>query len=164
MKVSVAARRNGLRAWNYLRVLLCVVFVLFLSGVVRGQENRQQPQTMSYENHNPVEYRGFGLRSVEGEIQDEQGVPIPNASLGLFTEIGHKLVGVVQSSSNGAFKFANVKSGRYRLVAKYDPFCVANVPITVTRLAWPGRRVYVYMRPRSYDSCSYGQMQKKTSR
>jgi hypothetical protein len=111
---------------------------------------------MVYENHNQIDSKAVALRAVTGKAHDEQGVMIPNVSLGLFTEKDHRLVMITWSATDGAFQFASVTPGRYRLVAKYDGLCPANVPIRVTRLSSADRGVDLHMMPRGIDTCSYG--------
>jgi Carboxypeptidase regulatory-like domain len=113
---------------------------------------------MTYENHNQVDPNPLSMRSLVGNVQDEKGVPIPAASLGLFTEAEHKLVSSAQSSPDGTFRLSDVPPGRYRLVVKFDSFCPANIPVAISRQAWGTRPIYVYMKPAGIDSCSYGQV------
>lgn len=110
---------------------------------------------MVYENHNQIDSKAVALRAVTGKAHDEQGIVIPNVSLGLFTEKDHRLVMITWSATDGAFQFTGVTPGRYRLVAKYDGLCPANVPIRVTRLS-SDRGVDLHMMPRGIDTCSYG--------
>jgi hypothetical protein len=139
-----------------IRQLMCVALLLS-AGVLLCQETPSSGGgSMAYENHNQTDYKALALRTVTGKIHDEQGVPIPKVSLGLFTEKDHKLVTVAESAADGTFKFAGVAPGMYRLVAKYDGFCSANVPIEVSRHASASRGVDLHMKPAGLDTCSYG--------
>jgi carboxypeptidase family protein len=145
-----------------LRLLLCVPLLLFPFGSLRSQDKSSaNPDGMTYEHHNQIDPQPLSVRSVVGNVQDEQGVPIQNAVLGLFTENEHKLITSAQVSHDGTFKLPDVPPGRYRLVVKYDSFCAANIPIEISRQVWGTRPIYVYMKPGGIDSCSYGQIGQK---
>jgi Carboxypeptidase regulatory-like domain len=139
--------------------LLCFLLLLFPIGSLRSQNNPSpSPDGMTYENHNQIDPHPLSVRSLAGNVQGLKGEPIPNASLGLFTETEHKLVTSAQTSQDGTFKFSGVQPGRYRLVVKCDGLCPANIPIAMNYHALGSRPIYVYMRPRGIDSCSYGQI------
>lgn len=139
------------------RQVMCIALLLGVGALLPGQDAPSPGNgPMVYENHNQTDYRALALRMVTGKAHDEQGVPIPKVSLGLFTEKDHKLVTVVESAADGTFTFANVTPGLYRLVAKYDSFCPANVPIDVSPNASAGRGVDLHMKPAGMDACSYG--------
>jgi hypothetical protein len=113
---------------------------------------------MVYENHNQTDYSALTVRSLKGLVHDEQGVPVPGVSFGVFTDADHRLIATVRSVSSGVFEFRNLAPGRYRLIAKYDGFCSANIPISISKRASAKRGVDVHMKPAGIDSCSYGTM------
>ncbi len=84
------------------------LLVLPVAGEERG---RSSPCIVEYEHHNQV--------------------AIPKVCVAVFTE--HKLVDTTESDAGGKFSLQNVPPGRYRLVAKADPLCVANVPLLVVK-------------------------------
>lgn len=137
---------------------LCLSLLLAVDSVNSQDKPSAPPSGMTYEQHNQIDPHPLSVRSVEGTVQDAQGVTIPEAALGLFTEKDHKLVSSAQSSRAGFFKFADVPSGKYRLVVKYDGFCAANIPVAIGRHGSGNQPIYVYMRPTAVDSCSYGQL------
>jgi hypothetical protein len=140
-----------------LRQLTWLIFLFFASTLLWSQEAPSSGGgSMIYENHNQIDYKALTLRAVTGKAHDEQGVPIPKVSLGLFTEKDHKLLTLVESATDGTFAFTSVVPGLYRLVAKYDGFCPANVPIAVSRRASVNRGVDLHMKPTGLDACSYG--------
>ena len=144
------------------RQLMCVALLLGAGALLWSQEVPSSGnRPMVYENHNQTDYHALVLRTVIGKARDEQGVPIPKVSLGLFTEKDHKFVAVIESAADGTFAFANVAPGLYRLVAKYDGFCPANVPIDVSPHASAGRSVELHMKPAGLDTCSYGTIGRK---
>ena len=150
-------------AGGTVRQLICIA-LLCVVAVVRGQQPPSPTDTpMEYEDQNQIDYKALTLHTVAGNAHDEQGVAVPTVRLGLFTESDHKLVASTEGAADGTFKFANVAPGLYRLVAKYDGFCPANVPIRVIRGGSPNRGVDLHMKPRGLDSCSYGTIGAKDS-
>jgi hypothetical protein len=86
-------------------------------------------------------------------------VPVPGACVGLFMPDG-KILSTTTTNDQGYFKIAPVSPGSYRLVAKFNGFCVANVPLSIVR--WPlgglliGRRIIIHIQPVRMHHCSYG--------
>ena len=121
------------------------------------------PSSTVYENHNQVDYGPLKVRAVLGtgevEIGDktQPGKTVLGACLSLFTEKEHKLVSSTTADSDGHFNFAAVPVGRYRLVARADSFCTANIPIEVVKSSRRKTRIVVHFRPASIDTCSYGE-------
>jgi len=147
------------------RQIMCISLLLCNNALARSQaEPSSGDGPMGYENHNQTDYKALIIRAVVGKAHDEQGVPIPNVSLGLFTEKDHKLVTVVESAADGTFEFRKVTPGLYRLVAKYNGFCAANVPIEVRHHASTNRVVDLHMKPARLDTCSYGTVALKSFR
>jgi hypothetical protein len=147
-----------------IRQLMFVALLLGAGVHLWGQKtSSSQRGSMVYENHNQTDYKALTLRAVTGRAHDEQRMPIPKVSLGLFTERDHELVTVVESADDGTFAFTNVEPGLYRLVAKYDGFCPANAPIEVSRHASASREIDLHMKPAGLDTCSYGTAGPKAS-
>lgn len=143
------------------RNLTIVLFVLlFVSQITFAQSKTDCSTGVNYENKNQVDPKPLILTSISGTIEDEQGVSIPDACLGIFTEDGQKLVMQVTSDKNGKFAFDSMPTGKYRLIAKYSPFCTANIPIEVItknrKGKSKGKKVVVHLKPSGIDSCSYG--------
>ena len=59
---------------------------------------------MQYENRNQVDYSPLVVRRVNGFVVDSQGVSIPAANVGVFTEPDHKLLFQTTTDSRGFFK------------------------------------------------------------
>lgn len=99
------------------------------------------------------------VNAVFGIAQDKDKVLVPNVCLGLFTEREHRLVESAVTDQEGRFNFGQVNPGRYRLVAKYEGFCTANVPVQIMRISSklkPRRNLLVlHMQLAEIDSCSY---------
>jgi len=108
---------------------------------------------ITYEDRNQTDYGPLRVGVVEGHVRDAQGVAIPNVCVALFNEPHHKLVATTQTDAKGRFRFRPVAGGGYRLVAKYEAFCPANVILQVQPTARKSLRVH--MRPAGIDTCSY---------
>lgn len=140
-----------------MRVFVLFAFQFLCAPGLWSQEPRTaSDKPMAYENHNQTDYSALTLRTVGGMARDEQGVPTPEVLFGLFTDKDHRLMATVRSASDGTFRFRDVAPGPYRLVVKYDGFCSANIPISVSRHASLKEDVDVHMKPAGLDSCSYG--------
>jgi len=117
-----------------------------------------------YENHNQVDYGPLKVRAVRGtgivEVGDktQPGRAVPGACLSLFTEKKHKFLASVVADSKGQFRFDAVPPGRYRLVARANAFCVANIPLEVVRSSRKKAEILVHFRPGGIDTCSYGDL------
>jgi hypothetical protein len=147
VRFRLAARRAGVK----LRTALVVV-MLNITAVAWTQ---QAPPERLYENHNQIDYKTITVRGVTGKAR-ETSLEVPNVSLGIFTEKDQRLVMTTRSSADGTFAFAVVPPGLYRLVATFDGFCAANVPIRLVRHGRAGRTVDLHMKPAGIDTCSYG--------
>ena len=78
------------------------------------------------------------------------------ASVSLFTEQGHALIGTVVTDRDGKFRFSKVDKGLYRIVARVEGLCTANIPILVESSLLAHRKVVITMRAKDIDTCSYG--------
>ncbi len=134
----------------------------FESEPVPVAEDRPVTTVLKYENHNQVDYGPLRVRRVAGRVVDaHNGAGIEGASIGLFTENGHRLISLFTSDRDGRYNCGALPRGRYRLVVKDSQrvLCVANVPVKV--VGWPGfrifgtRRIVVHLRGGGYDQCSY---------
>ena len=122
------------------------------------------PSSAVYENHNQVDYEPLkvlavlGTGMVETNDKSQPGKAVPGACLSLFTEKEHKLVASVTADSDGRFQFAAVPVGNYRLVARSDGFCTANIPLEVVKSSHRKPKLVVRFRPAGIDTCSYGEL------
>ena len=110
---------------------------------------------MTYENRNQVDYGPLRIHHRNGIVIDPDGVRIPSACMGIFSEADHRLVSSTHSNKKGDFEIRNLPDGNYRLVAKYDGFCAANARINVTAVKRKTGRLIVHVRPGGVDDCSY---------
>jgi hypothetical protein len=118
----------------------------------------QSSDVPRYENHNMIDYGPLVFRSVGGVVVDSAGVVVPGATIGVFTDVDHKLVTKTTTDARGSFTLQHISSGRYRLVAHFNGFCPANVPVRI--VSWPhggiGRRLVIHAVAGAIDTCSYG--------
>lgn len=144
-------KRTRLFALIYLILLLCTA-----SG---HQASEPCGNQMIYENHNQVDPVALSVRVISGKVMDMDRIPVPGACIGVFTTEG-ELVSTTATDDEGRFQIAQVSQGAYRLVAKFDGFCVANVPLHVVQ--WPRggvlarKRIVLHMQPVRVHHCSYG--------
>jgi hypothetical protein len=149
------------------QVLLMLAAITLLPTDLLAQEMREPCKPpMEYENRNQADYGPLSVPVVSGRVLAEVGDPardigpVPGACLSLFTEREHRFVASAVSDENGHFAFKSIRSGRYRLVVRAHPLCVANVPLRV--VSWPrgglftGKRLVIHLRPAGIDRCSHG--------
>jgi hypothetical protein len=115
-----------------------------------------------YENHNQIDYGPLKVRIVQGSSNigtssQDESVAF-GACFALFTEKERKLVTIISGGSDGHFKIDDVKPGRYRLVARVEGFCAANIPLVVTGSAPRKARILVHFRTSGIDTCSYAEI------
>jgi hypothetical protein len=145
-------------------VLLCLSILAAAPCKAAQKGDAPCPSSTLYENHNQVDYGPLKVHAVRGmgivEVGDKThpGRAVPGACLSLFTEKDHKLVASVAADSEGRFQFDAVSSGRYRLVARADAFCIANIPLEVVRSSGKKTEILVHFRPAGIDTCSYGEL------
>lgn len=135
-----------------------VLFAQLFIGQINLAQNRDCSNVLSYENNNQIEPELLVLSSVSGVVEDAQGVNIPDVRLGVFTEVSKKIIAQTRSDEGGKFGFSMVPAGKYRLIAKYKPFCTANIPIKIVKNKnkMKKRKIVVHMESSRIDTCSYG--------
>ena len=62
----------------------------------------------------------------------------------------------VDSDKDGKFKFDKIAKGLYRVIARIDGLCTANIPVKIESSPLADRRLIITMRPKDIDTCSYG--------
>jgi hypothetical protein len=110
----------------------------------------------AYINENPADPAPLKLVGVEGRVRGLGGDTMPRVSVSLFTEDRHELVATVMSDRDGKFKFEKVGKGLYRVVARVEGLCAANIPILVESSFLAHHRLEITMQPKDVDKCSYG--------
>ncbi len=113
-----------------------------------------------YVNENQTDPPPLKLNGVDGTVRGLGKDAISRASVSLFSEVGHTLLGTVVSDRDGKFRFEKVEKGLYRVVVKVEGLCTANIPVKVESSLLAHRRLEVTMRPKDIDTCSYGMAKK----
>jgi hypothetical protein len=133
---------------------MCCLAVRLLTA---SQESGAACKNQSYENRNQTDYGPLRVASVRGVVKDPQGVSIPKACIGVFSEAAHKLVATTQTDDRGKFEFNDIPDGAYRLVAKYEGFSPANAKLRIERSSQKQnkRSLTVQMRAASLDTSSF---------
>jgi hypothetical protein len=96
------------------------------------------------------------MNVASGFARDKQGFPIPDVRIFLFTEKDHRLIASEESDQKGHFRFNRLEPGTYRMVAKYDGLCPANVPIKISSLKLPQQGIILNMRAGGIETAAYG--------
>jgi hypothetical protein len=74
------------------------------------------------------------MRAVSGQLLDHQNAPVRGVCIGLFSEHSDdlpRLVTSMETDEDGHFQMENVKTGRYRLVARVPGFFVVDIPVII---------------------------------
>ena len=114
----------------------------------------------TYVNENATDPPPLKLSGVEGQVRGLGGDAMPRVSVSLFSELEHTLIGTVLSDKDGKFRFVKVEKGMYRVVAKVQGLCTANIPVKVESGLLAHRRLEITMQPKDIDTCSYGMAKK----
>jgi hypothetical protein len=99
--------------------------------------------------------KALKLSSLRGVVRDMNGVEIPGACVGVFTELEHRPVGAICAEADGKFNLQGIKDGSYRLVVKVDGFCAANSLIVLRSGTHQVGSLLAKMRPQGIDTCSW---------
>jgi hypothetical protein len=130
--------------------------LLALGPMARGQA--AAPATVDaavYVDENPREPAVLKLDGLEGSVRGLGGDALPMAKVSLFTEDGHALLATVETDKDGKFRFKADK-GFYRVVARVEGLCPANVPVKVGSSVLAKHKLVITMVAKDIDTCSYG--------
>lgn len=111
--------------------------------------------TAVYVNENGTDPAPLNLRELQGKVEGLGGEAMPRAQVALFAENGHMLLATAISDREGKFRFEKVEKGLYRVVARVEGLCPANVPVKVESGFLAKRKLIITMRPKDLDTCSY---------
>ena len=111
-----------------------------------------------YVDENATPPAPLKLSGIVGRVRGLGGDAIPRATISLFTDEGkvHTFLSAVMSDRDGKFHFDKVEHGFYRVVARVDGLCAANIPVKVESALIMHRKLEITMRPKDLDTCSYG--------
>lgn len=143
--------------------LSCAALLGFAGPCLARQKDSLSQCSTVYENHNQTDYGPLKVRVVEGisviQVGTQEQPGVPEACFALFTEKDHKLVVTAKADSRGRFALTGVAPGRYRLVARAEGLCTANIPLEVLKPSSGGKtEILVHFRPTGLDTCSYGEV------
>jgi hypothetical protein len=128
-----------------LRWMTLGLVVLSIGGrSVRAQE----PASKTYVDENSKDPDPLKIDGVEGRVQGLGGDRMPRVTVLLFTD-GRTLVASAMTDKDGKF-------GLYRVVAKSDGLCPANIPVDVESSLIKHKKLVITMQPKDIDTCSYG--------
>ena len=140
---------------NYLRLFIFAFLALLMQPPLWAQQNPPPCSEMKYEHRNMIDYGPLRISVIRGSANDIQGFVVPNACVGVFSEMDHKLIATGEAGSDGVFEIRNVPNGRYRLIVACDSFCAANVSIILRNRSRGKKRLVAMMKPRGIDVCSF---------
>jgi hypothetical protein len=137
--------------------LLLTIGLLGLLATAPARAAQTAPAAApAYVDENQPDPAPLKLREVSGIVHGLGGDAMPMAKVSLFTELEHALVATVVTDRDGKFRFTKVDKGLYRVVAKVEGLCPANVPIKVESSLIAHRELEITMQPKDIDRCSYG--------
>ena len=119
-----------------------------------AQGSEMACKDLSYQDRNQTDYGPLRVAAVHGNTKDSQGVAIPKACVGVFTETDHKLIAATETDEKGHFELKDLPSGNYRLIAKYEGFSPANVKLRIEH-SRSKKSLVVQMRPAGLDTNSF---------
>jgi len=126
--------------------------VLGMVIVAASASMAQKPVVVpKYVNENSVDPKPIKLRELQGTVLGLGGDPMPRAMVSLFT-----LVGSETTDMQGRFKFNKLEKGAYRVVARVEGLCAANIPIILEGGLLGHKKLEITMRAKDIDTCSYG--------
>ncbi|MGB7437050.1 MAG: hypothetical protein WBR26_05765 [Candidatus Acidiferrum sp.] len=125
-----------------------------------------QPQPCSnipYLHQNKFDPQPLELHRVQGAALDQNGKPVAQLCLGLFSTPDHKLMRFAQADRNGNFSLDthDLPDGEYRLVGQLIGFCPANAIIDINSHFRHKKPLVVHMNLPGTDTCSYVELRKK---
>jgi hypothetical protein len=123
----------------------------------------QNCQTMPYLHQNKFDPQPIELTRLHGRAVDENGSPVAQLCVGIFSEPDHKLLRYAQSDDNGKFRVDTkaLPDGEYRLVGYITGFCPANAILTINSHAQHKEPLVVHMNLPGTVDCSYVQLREK---
>jgi Carboxypeptidase regulatory-like domain len=139
---------------------LVMIGMVGLSATTPARAAQIPATAPAYVNENQTDPAPLKLSGVDGAVRGLGGDAIPRASVSLFTEEAHTLVGTIVTDKDGKFRFNKIGKGLYRVVARVEGLCTANIPIKVESSFMAHRRLEITMRAKDIDTCSYGMAKK----
>jgi Carboxypeptidase regulatory-like domain len=147
-------------------ILRIVVAGLLLGGgawALFGQTQTNTPaqpatscNSMPYLQQSQFNRKLIELGEVHGTAVDQNGVPLENVCVGLFSFDSRTLVRAARTGTNGEFSIdtKGLPDGTYRLVGQFIGFCPANAIITVNSHSPVKNPLAVHMNLPGNPDCS----------
>lgn len=139
---------------------LMTIGLMAMVGVVPARAAQTGGVAATYVDENGTDPAPLKLDNISGRVRGLGGDAMSGAKVSLFTEVGHALIATVISDKNGKFRFAKVDKGFYRVVARVEGLCTANIPIRIDSSILEHRKLEITMQPKDDDKCSYGMTKK----
>jgi hypothetical protein len=140
-------------------LLMIAVLGLLAAGPARAGQ-AAPADAGAYVDENSSDPAPLKLDNVVGRVRGLGGDAMSGAKVSLFTEQGHSLVATVITDKDGKFKFAKVDKGLYRVIARVEGLCPANIPIRIDSSILEHRKLEITMQAKDIDTCSYGMAKK----
>jgi hypothetical protein len=135
--------------------LLLTIGLIGLVGAAPARAAQTVPVAATYVDENGTDPAPLKLDNISGRVRGLGGDAMTGAKVSLFTEVGHALIATVISDKDGKFRFAKVDKGFYRVVARVEGLCTANIPIRIDSSILEHRKLEITMQPKDIDTCSY---------
>ena len=89
---------------------ICCLALALTAG---GQVSATSCGDLTYGDKNQIDYGPFCVRGTVRGTSDSQGVAVPSACVGVFTELDHKLVAVTRTDDRGQSELQDIPVGDY---------------------------------------------------
>lgn len=138
-------------------LLISVLCILFATELLNAQD-RFDCDKVGFDSKSMVLEEPLGVRSIDGIVVTEDGSDLlPEMCVAIFREDDQVRVGSFKLGKSQRFDFKGLQDGRYRLVVKQrnNVYCLASIPVVVSRREQKEKSIEVVMKPREIDVCSY---------
>lgn len=138
-------------------VFFSVLCILFGAELLNAQD-RFDCDKVGFDSKSMVVEEPLVVRSIDGIVVTEDGFDLlPEICVAIFREDDQVRVGSFKLGKSQRFDFKELQDGRYRLVVKqrYNLYCLASIPVFVSRREKKEKSIEVIMKPREIDVCSY---------
>lgn len=157
---------------SHIVIALLAVFLLSVAGsrcAAAAQHGNASKCATSYENHNQTDYGPLRVAAIKGSTDIQIGTQkrpgVPGACLVLFTGRDHELVMSAEADADGRFELKDVAPGYYRLIARAEGLCTANIFVEVVK---PSRNrkseILLHVQATGIDTCSYAEVVRAASK